>query len=55
MHDVVLHLEDIGQIAVVAVSPQMRAVGRVDELRRDTHAIARPPNRAFQHTDAFEW
>ena len=48
MRDVILNLEDIGQVAVVAVSPQMRAVSRVDELRRDTHTIARPADRAFE-------
>jgi hypothetical protein len=40
--DVVLHLEDISQIAVVAVGPQVAAIGRIDELRRDTNALARP-------------
>ena len=36
-----LHLEDISQIAVVAVGPQVAAIGRIDELRRDTNALAR--------------
>ena len=49
VRDVVLDLEDIGQIAVVAVGPEMRAVGRVDELRRDPHAIAGAADRAFEH------
>jgi len=40
--DVVLHLEDISHIAVVAVGPQVAAIGRIDELRRDTNALARP-------------
>ena len=47
--NVVLHLKDIYQIAVVPVRPQVAATGRIDELRCDTNALGRPANRAFEH------
>ena len=47
--DVVLDLEDIGQVAIVAVGPQVATGGRVDELRGDPHAIAGAADRAFEH------
>ena len=45
----VLHAEHIRQITVIAIGPQMGAGGRVYQLRRHPHAVARPPHRAFQH------
>jgi hypothetical protein len=47
--DIVLDLENIGQIAVVTIAPEMSAAFRVDELRGDAHALAGPPDRAFEH------
>jgi hypothetical protein len=38
--NVVLDRKDIGQIAVIAVSPQVSAIGGVDKLRRNPDAIA---------------
>jgi hypothetical protein len=35
--DVALHREDLLELAVVAVGPQMRVVGHADQLRRDAH------------------
>ena len=49
MSDIVLDLENIGQIAVVAVAPEMSATFRVDELRGNAHALAGPADRAFEH------
>ena len=49
VRDVVLDLEDIGQIAVVAVGPQVTAGCRVDELRGDPHALAGAADGAFEH------
>jgi hypothetical protein len=34
---------------VEAISPEMRAVGRVDELRRDADPSAGLADRAFKH------
>ena len=49
VRDLVLQREDVGQVAVVAVRPQMRAVGGVDELRGDAHPVAGAADRALQH------
>ena len=37
VRDLVLDGEDIGEIAVVAIGPQMPPVAAVDELRGDAH------------------
>jgi hypothetical protein len=42
MSDIVLNLENIGQIAIVAVAPEMSATFRIDELRGNAHALAGP-------------
>src|SRR6185437_13892558 len=47
--DVVLHRENIHQLAVVAFGPEMRAAPGVDELARYAHAIARFAHAAFEH------
>lgn len=39
LSDLVLHGEDVDQLAVVALGPEMTAGGGVVELRGDTHAI----------------
>ena len=49
MTDVILNLENIGQIAIVAVAPEMSATFRIDELRGNAHALAGPADRAFEH------
>ena len=43
-----LHLEDIGQLAVVLLGPEMEPVPGVDELRRDAHAVARLAHAALE-------
>ena len=47
LRDIVLDGKDVGEIAVVAVRPQMRAVSRIDQLRRD--AYTRLPARRMEH------
>ena len=46
--DFVLDGEDVRQLAIEALRPELIAVVGIDELRRDAHAIARPTNAAFQ-------
>src|SRR5262249_18034806 len=45
----VLELEDVLERAVETVGPQMRAACRIDELRRDAHAVGRLARAAFEH------
>ena len=47
--DLVLHLEDIRELAVVGFRPEMKTGLRVDELRRDPHLVASLANAAFEH------
>jgi hypothetical protein len=51
--DLVLYSEDIGEVAVVAFAPDMRAVRRLDELGCDAHPVSSLAHAAFKHiTDA---
>ena len=45
--DLVLHREHVGEIAVVAVRPDVAAGGGVVKLRGDTHAVAAFAHAAF--------
>ena len=47
--DLVLHREHVGQLAIVALRPQVAAVGGVDQLRRDPDPIAGLAHAAFEH------
>jgi len=49
LSDVVLHREDVVQRAVVGLRPQRRALGDVDELHRDPHAVAGLAHAAVEH------
>lgn len=40
MGDLVLDGEDVGQVAVVTLGPEMVAIGGVDQLTGDAHAFA---------------
>ena len=46
--DLVLHGEDVADVAVVTLGPT-GAGGRIDQLRGDTHPIAGAADTAFQH------
>ena len=46
--DLVLEGEDVADLAVVALGPEVIAGGRVHELRRDAHAVARTLHAALQ-------
>ncbi len=41
IHDLVLHGEDVFEVAIVPLGPELAAVGRVDELAADADALAR--------------
>ena len=47
--DFVLHREDVGEIAIVALGPDVVAGFGFDELCADADAIARLPHAAFEH------
>ena len=47
--DLVLHGEHVGEVAVVALGPEMAAGGDVVELRGDAHAVAALADAAFEH------
>src|SRR5215469_8795016 len=47
--NVVLKLENIRELGVEAVGPEMGTGRRVKQLRANADAISSPANRAFQH------
>ena len=46
--DVVLNGEDVGEIAIVALGPQLRAVVRPNQLSADSNPLSHPAHAAFQ-------
>ena len=52
--DVFLYGEDVGEVAVVIVRPNLQAVLRLNELRRDAHAVSRLAHRAFDEVGRAE-
>jgi hypothetical protein len=49
LRDVVLDREDVLQLPIVSLGPDVVAGFRVDQLARDANAPARGPDAAFQH------
>src|SRR5262249_56403206 len=49
LHHLVLGREDVGEIAIEPLGPQMPAAAGIDELRRDAHAIAGLADAALEH------
>ena len=50
---VILHGENVGQIPIEPLRPEMTVIGGVDELSRDPHALADFAHAALEHiTDA---
>ena len=47
--NVILHREDVGQLAVVGVRPEVKAVSNLDQLCRDPHAVALFAHAAFEN------
>jgi hypothetical protein len=47
--DIVLHGEDVGQLAIVTLGPQVKAVRHVDELCRDPNPVPGPSDAAFEN------
>jgi len=47
--DLVLHREYVGGIAIIALGPDMAAIGDVVELHGDAHPIAGLADAAFHH------
>ena len=49
LRHVVLHGEDVGQVAIETLRPQMSARGRVDKLCGDPYPVAGLADAALQH------
>src|SRR5262245_38798541 len=47
--NVVLKLENVRELGIEAISPEMGTGRRVKQLRANADAISSPANRAFQH------
>src|SRR6266550_4567833 len=47
--DLVLNGEDIGEVSVIPLGPDVRSGGCVNQLRRDTDSVRRFPHAAFEH------
>src|SRR6516165_2236931 len=47
--DVVLHREDVSQIPVVTLGPEMGPGGCIDKLAADAHPLPRPAHAAFEN------
>src|SRR5262249_55667465 len=52
LRDLVLQREDIVEVAVIALTPDVAVIARVDQLRRDPHTAARLAHAAFD--DIFD-
>ncbi len=52
LRDLVLHREDVLQVPVVTLGPEMISVGHVDQLRGDPEPVAGLANAALQHRRA---
>ena len=55
LRHIILDLEDVGEIAVVALSPEMSAARSVDQLGGDANPVARLANAAFQREPDAEF
>ena len=49
LRDLILHREDVRHLAVVALRPEMKTIGDLDELRRDSDAVARLANTPLEN------
>jgi hypothetical protein len=47
--DLLLHGEDVGQLAVIGLRPELVPILHTHELGRDPQAIAAPPHAALEH------
>ena len=54
MSDVVLHGEDVADVAVVRLGPELVTVGDARQLRRQSHPFAGSPNAPFQNCGRAE-
>src|SRR5438128_5070736 len=49
LRDLILNREDVGHLAVVALGPEMKTIGDLDELRGDSDAVTRLPNASLEN------
>ena len=49
LRNLILHVEDVFQLTVVPLRPQLKAIGHVAQLHGDAHAIPGSPHAAFEH------
>src|SRR6266700_5752070 len=47
--DIILKSEDVAQVALEALGPEMFLLLRLNQLSRDPHPVARPEYRAFDY------
>src|SRR5690349_12876785 len=47
--DLVLNLEDVFELAIVALRPDLIPIARVDQLDADTNALIHAPNTALEN------
>ena len=55
LRDFTLDLEDVGQLPVVSLGPQVLVGFRVDELSHDPHAVAGTANAALENGRHLEF
>ena len=55
LREFVLHCEDVGEVTIEAVGPDMRTALSIDELARDSDPVVRLTNAAFQHVAHAEF
>ena len=48
MRDLVLDIENIPHLAVISLRPELVSIRRIDQLRRDTHAVAGTAHAPFE-------
>jgi hypothetical protein len=47
--DLVLKVEYVLEVAIVALRPEVKAGGGIDQLRIDPNPVRRAPDAAFEH------
>ena len=47
--DLALDRKDIGDVAVIALRPELRVGARIDQLGGDAHAVGQPMHRPLEH------
>src|SRR6185295_3745972 len=54
LRDLILYREDVRGLAVVALGPEVKPIGDLDQLRGDSDAVTRPANTSFENMPDVE-